>query len=179
MRRILLVAFAFTFCWLHAFAQNDQEIEAAAQRALRAYSLSGIQLSAQNKTITLTGLVNLCRDKLLAIQVTRRIHGVQAIDDRIEVDGPRVPDAQLQAQVDRIIQDRIRSLGGFGFGSMKARLKDGVVTLSGTAALRLSEPAIAAIAGTSGVKGLVDHVGRVAAYDTGWHSNRPGFAFAP
>jgi len=66
---------------------------------------------------------------------------------------------------------------------MTARLKDGVVTLSGTAALKLREPAIAAIAGISGVKDLVDHVGRVAEYDTGWHSNftgyATGFALAP
>jgi len=83
MRRILLVAFVFTICFSQAFGQSDQEIEAAAQKALRAYSLSAIETSIQNNTITLTGLVNLCRDKLLAIETIRRIHGVMGVIDRI------------------------------------------------------------------------------------------------
>lgn len=172
MRRIFLLAFTAILCWSPAAGQGDQEIESAAQRALAAYSLP-IQPSVRNARITLTGHVNLCRDRLLATQMIRRIHGVKSIDDRIEVLSPQVPDAQLKAQIDRIIADRIHRLGGFGFGSITAHLKDGVVTLTGTAAIKLAEPAIAAVSALSGVRNLIDHVGRVPAYDAVWRSNSP------
>lgn len=178
MRRILLLSFIFTLCLSLGSAQTDDQIQAAAQKALNAYELTAIQSSVQHATITLTGLVKLCRDRLLAVEMMNRIRGIKGIEDRIEVLGPRIPDDQLQPQVNRIIADRIHQLGGFGFGSMTARLKDGVVTLTGTAAVKLAEPAIAAIASVSGVRNVVDRVHRVLPYDTGWASNHPGFVLA-
>ncbi len=178
MRRILLLACTFTLCFSLGFAQTDSQIQAAAQKALRAYELNTVQLSVQRATITLTGLVTLCRDRLLAVEMMSRIRGVKGIDDRIDVLGPRVPDEQLQPQVNRIIADQIHHLGGFGFGSMTARLKDGVVTLTGTAAVKLAEPAIAAIASVTGVRNVVDHVRRVLPYDSTWASNHPGFVLS-
>lgn len=177
MKRILFLLFMLAISLSHASGQSDQQIQAAAQKALRAYSLAAIESSVHGATVTLTGLVAHCRDRLLAVQMMHRIRGVKAVDDRIEVNGPRVPDEELQAQADRIIANRIRSLGGFGVGSITARLKDGAVTLSGTAAVRLAEPAIAAIAGIVGVRNVIDHVSRVPAYDVGWASNHPGFVF--
>lgn len=175
MRRILLLACIFILCLSLGSAQSDDQIQAAAQKALRAYELATIQSSVQHATVTLTGLVNLCRDRLLAVQMMKHIRGVKAVDDRIEIVGRHVPDEQLQPQVNRIISERIHRLGGFGFGSITARLKDGVVTLTGTAAVRLAEPAIAAIASVAGVRNVVDRVRRIDPYDAGWASNHPGF----
>ena len=175
MKRILLLACTLALGLSPVSGQSDQEMQAAVQRALRAYALTAIEPSVKNATVVLTGSVNLCRERLLAVQTVSRIRGVKAVDDRIQVLTPQVPDPQLKAQVDLIIGDRIRALGGFGFGSIKAHPKDGVVTLSGTAAVKLAEPAIAAIAGIVGVKKVIDHVGRVQDYDANWHSNYPGF----
>jgi osmotically-inducible protein OsmY len=176
IKGIVLLACTLAIGLSPASGQGDQEIQEGVERALRAYALTAIESSAQNATIVLTGSVNLCRDRLLAVQTVGQIHGAKAIDDRIHVCGPRVSDDQLKDQVDRIIAARIHRLGGFGFGSMTARLKDGVVTLTGTAATKLAEPAIAAIASLTGVTNSVDHVGRVPDYDANWHSNRLGFA---
>ena len=169
----LLLAFILALCPSPASGQSDQEMQAAVQRALRAYALTAIESSVENSTIVLTGSVNLCRDRLLAVQTVGQIRGAKTINDRIEVLGPRVPDDQLKPQIDRIIAARIRRLGGFGFGSITARLKDGVVTLTGTAATKLAEPAIVAIASLSGVTDIIDRVRRVPDYDPAWHSN-PG-----
>ncbi|KAA6461975.1 BON domain-containing protein [Acidobacteria bacterium AB60] len=176
MRRILLLTLTLILGLSRAQGQNDERIQAAARRALHAYSLAGIQASVRNGIVALTGDVSLCRDRLLAVQMMTRIHGVKSIDDEIEVEGPSIPDEQLQSQIDRIISARIRALGGFGSGSISARLEKGVVTLSGTAAIRLADPAITAIAGISGIRNVVDRVVRVSGYDSGWQSSSPGFA---
>jgi len=53
----------------------------------------------------------------------------------------------------------------FALGSMKAAVRDGSVTLSGTAARELTVPAINAIAGIPGVKEVIDNILRVPHYD--------------
>jgi osmotically-inducible protein OsmY len=165
MRRILVLVLTLALGSTCLSGQSDEEIQATVQKAVHAYSLSGIKSTAKDGTVSLTGSVNLCRDRLLAIDMVKRIHGVKAVEDRIEVLGPVIPDEHLKAQVDWIIANRIHRLGGFGFGSMKANVKNGVVTLSGTAARELTVPAINAIAAIPGVKELIDNVLRVPHYD--------------
>lgn len=174
MRRILLLVLLFTLGTTGSFGQSDEEIQTAVQKAVRAYSLNEIESSVDGGTVILTGQVKNCRDRLLAIETVKRIHGVKAIKDEIEVPGPAVPDGELKAEVDLIIADQIRKLGGFGFGSMKAAVSGGVVTLSGTAAPELTEPAIDAIAGTQGVRNVIDRVVRVPPYDVQTPRPTPG-----
>jgi len=100
--------------------------------------------------------------------MVKRIHGVKLIDDGIQVAGPDIPDPQLKTQIDRIISDRIQKLGGFGYGSIKAKVSNGEVTLSGSASPVLAEPAVDAIAGIQGVRNLIDHVLRVRYHQTIW-----------
>ena len=165
MRRILVLALTFALGSTCLSGQSDAEIQAAVQKAVRAYSLTEIKSSVEDGTVTFSGHVDLCRDKLLAIDMAKKITGVKAVVDRIEVRGPRIPDELLKAQVEHVIADRIHKLGGFGFGSMKSNVKNGVVTLSGTAARELTVPAINAIAGIPGVRELIDNVRRVPHYD--------------
>ena len=167
MLRSLTIALAFIFALnlTSLFGQSDEAIQVAVQDVLRAYSLAALDASVQRDSVILTGSVDSCRKRLLADQVVSRIHGVKTIDDRIEVSGPSVPDAQLKTQIDKIIADRIRQLGGFGFGSMTAHVKNGAVILSGAAAKELAEPAIDDIAGIVGVKNVMDHVSRVPRFD--------------
>jgi osmotically-inducible protein OsmY len=176
LRRILHFTLIFTLSLGYAFAQSAEEIQAAAQKTLRAYSLTTIQVSVQNRFVTLTGVVNLYRDRLLADETVSRIHGVETIQDGIKVGGPQVPDAQLKAEIDKIIADRIRALGTFGFGTMKAQVRDGAVTLSGSAAPQLTEPAIIAIDGTVGVRNVINLVHLVSPFDKEpWRSFVPPY----
>jgi hyperosmotically inducible periplasmic protein len=161
MRTLLFLLSFFAFSLTALLGQTDEELQTAVQKAVHAYSLVEIQGSARSGIVTLTGSVNLCRDRLLAVDTVAGIHGVKAIDDRIVVAGPGVPDTQLKPQIDRIIADRIRKLGGFGFGSINANVKGGIVTLSGSAAPELIIPAVNSIAGVIGVKNVTDHVHRV------------------
>lgn len=173
MLRSLAIALAFIFALnlTCVFAESDSKIQVSARNALRAYSLTTLHASVQKGSVILKGSVNSCRTRLLADEVVSRIHGVKTIQDSIVVLGPRVPDAQLAIQVNRIIADRIHKLGGFGHGSMTADVKNGAVTLSGNAAPELADSAVDKIAGVIGVKNVIDHVHRTTRFEPHWQSN--------
>jgi osmotically-inducible protein OsmY len=173
MSRMPILALTFMLSAACLAAQSDQEIQASVERNLHAYSLASIHTSVQHGAVTLTGLVNLCSDRLLADEIAARIKGVKAIYDLIEVSGPAIPDEQLQAGVERIIAVRLRNLGGFGYGSITTRVRNGVVGLFGTAAPELTGPAVAEIIGMQGVRNLVDRVRRVRPYDSSWRISHP------
>ena len=175
MLRSLAIAltFIFTLNVTCVFAESDSKIQVSARNALRAYSLTTLHASVQKGSVILKGSVNSCRTKLLADEVVSRIHGVKTIQDGIVVLGPRVPDGQLAIQVNRIIADRIHKLGGFGYGSMTADVQNGAVTLSGTAAPEVADPAVDKIAGVIGVKNVIDQVHRIARFEPHWQSDFP------
>ena len=166
----LLVVYVFLVSQA-SFGQNDEDIQANVQKALSAYSIKSIHPSVQGVVVTLTGTVDLCRTKVLADQLTSGIRGVKSIWDRVEVSGPTVPDKELSKEIRNLITDRIRKLGGFGFGSISAQVQNGVVTLSGYAAPQLALPTTAAVGNIPGVKNLVDHVKLVAPVEPHWQTS--------
>ena len=175
MLRTLAITLAFVFA-LHVTcvsAQSDSEIQVEARNALRAYSLTTLHASVQNGSVILKGSVGSYPKRLLADQVVSRIRGVKTIQDGIVVLGPRVPDAQLKTQVDKIIADQIRKLGGFGYGSMDAGVQNGAVTLSGYATPELAGPAIGKIERIVGIKNVIDDIHRIARYQPHWRSDFP------
>ena len=165
MRLSLLSAATVFLVSQISFGQNDETIQTNVQKALSAYSIKSIHASVQRGLVTLTGSVDLCRTKILADELTSGVPGVKSIWDRVEVAGPNVPDNELSKQIKSLITDRIRKLGGFGFGSISAQVKDGVVTLSGYAAPQLVVPTRSAIGDIPGVKNLIDHVKLVPAVE--------------
>jgi hyperosmotically inducible periplasmic protein len=154
-----------------SFGQDDENIQANVQKALSAYSIKSIHSSVQGGVVTLTGSVDLCRTKILADQLTTGVRGVKSIWDRVEVSGPTVPDKELAKQIRNLITDRIHRLGGFGFGSISARVQGGVVTLSGYAAPQLTLPTTAAVEDIPGVKNLIDHVNLVPPVEPHWQTS--------
>jgi osmotically-inducible protein OsmY len=177
MRSRLILALPFTLSLTCATAQSapgtDERIQASIQRDLRAYSLTQVRSSVQDGDVTLTGSVNVCRDRMLAREMARAVNGVLNVEDDIEVAGPAIPDQQLEALINHIVADRLRRLGGFGYGSVTARVQNGVVTLSGTAAPELTAPTIASITNTQGVRNLIDRIHRVRPYDPTWRKTHP------
>jgi hyperosmotically inducible protein len=176
MRRILLLAFAFSLGLASASAQSDQELDAAVQKALRAYSLDNIHASVEHGFVTLTGTVDLCRARVLADRTLSGIRGIAAIWDRVQVSGPTVPDRELKERVTQIIADRLHKMdggglgGGLHYGSISVQVQDGAVILTGSAASQFALPAIEDVAGMPGVKNVIDHVRRVAPTSTDWDS---------
>jgi hyperosmotically inducible periplasmic protein len=173
MSRIPILALTLALGPTCVSAQSDQQIQASVERSLHIYGLTAVHPSVQNGAVILSGWVNICRDRLLADELTGRIQGVTTIDDLIDVSGPPIPDAQLQNEADSIVARRLHKLGGFGYGSITAHVQDGIVALHGTAAAELAAPTIAAIAATSGVRNVIDRVHRVPPYDSDWRRSHP------
>lgn len=177
MKRTIVSIIASLVVIPAAVAQSDGDVEAAVYKALRAYEIQGVQISVESGVVTLSGKVDRCLARLDALQMTSRIRGVQAIADKIRVVGPRIPDERLRSYLEKMIAERTRQLGGFGFGSVAVGVRDGVVTLSGNAARQLANPVVAAVAQTAGVKNLIDRVQIVPVYDTGWAQSGPAPGF--
>lgn len=173
MRRVPILALILVIATGIACAESDQDIQAAVQRSLRAYALNDVHTAVRNGSVTLTGSVTICRDRLLADELAGRVQGVNAIDDQINVSGPSIPDNQLKADVERIITQGHHKLGWFGYGSVTTQVQDGIVGLYGTAAAELAAPVIAAVAVTPGVRNVVDRIQRVPPYDSSWSRSHP------
>jgi hyperosmotically inducible protein len=170
MRLSLLLAAAVCLVSQTSFGQNDESIQANVQKVLSAYSIRNIHSSVQGGVVTLIGSVDLYRTRFFADQLTSGVPGVKSISDRIEVSGLNVPDEELTRQIKNLIADRIRKLGGFGFGSISVNVKDGVVTLSGYSAPQLKLPTTEAVGDLPGVKNLIDHVKLVPPSEPHWQS---------
>src|SRR5579863_10103694 len=88
------------------FAQNDSDIQASVQKALGSSRFKGIEASVQGGVVTLTGNVDVVATKLNADQKAHRVKGVTAVRNEIQVSSPggaEVPDAQLQAKLQKAI----------------------------------------------------------------------------
>jgi len=132
MRLNLLLAATVFLLSQTSFGQNDDTVQVNVQKCLNAYSIKSIHSSAQGGVVTLTGSVELYRTRLLADQLTSGVPGVKSILDRIAVSGPDVSDEELSKQIKNLISDRIRRLGGFGFGSISVNVKTASLLLAVT-----------------------------------------------
>jgi hyperosmotically inducible periplasmic protein len=170
MRSRLLLAVTVCLVSQASFGQSDENIQANVQKVLSAYSIKSVHSSVHGGVVTLIGSVDLYRTRFLADQLTSGVPGVKSIWDQVEVSGPNVTDQELTRQIKNLITDRIRKLGGFGFGSISVNVKDGVVTLNGFAAPQLTLPTTEAVGDLPGVKNLIDHVKRVPPSEPHWQS---------
>ncbi len=89
-------------------------------------------------------------DKDPCRSVDEQNSGIKSIWDRVAVSSPNVSDDELSKQIKNLITAHIRALGGFGFGSISVQVKDGVVTLQGSAAPQLALPMTTAVENTPG-----------------------------
>jgi osmotically-inducible protein OsmY len=90
-----------------------------------------IAVSADGGTVTLRGTVSTVRERLEARNAAKRVHGVKKVVDDLDVDvlhGNRRPDTDLRADVLQALM-----LNALVPSSIDATVRDGVVTLTGTA----------------------------------------------
>jgi hyperosmotically inducible protein len=143
-----------------AIAQPQQESLAARNAAARLNKkqFSNVKVTVENGVATLTGTVDFYEYKRDAEDRVLHAKGVTAARNEIQVAGPGISDAKLQAKLARALAyNRV----GYGnvFDAITVRVNDGVVTLGGHAHdYKNRNSALALVATTHGVKGMVDGI---------------------
>jgi osmotically-inducible protein OsmY len=92
---------------------------------------AAIAVSAEDGAVTLRGTVGSFRERRDAKRAAKRVYGVKSVDDKMEVKilvGDRIDDAELRGSVLQML-----TLDSLVPDTIDAHVRDGVVTLSGTA----------------------------------------------
>ena len=141
-------------------AQNDNNLQAEVlNQALNKTNLKGVQATAHDGVVTLSGTVPLFALKQEADKRTHKIKGVHAVTNEIQVAGSNVSDSALEAKLVKAISyDRV-GYGTTPFNAISVQVQDGTATLSGHAYGPVdASSALALAANTPGVKNVVNEV---------------------
>jgi hyperosmotically inducible periplasmic protein len=137
----------------------DRQIQQDVQQRLSGRDkFRNVQATTEDAIVTLTGTVQNYNDKEDAERQAKKTEHVAGVRNQIQVAGPMVPDTQLAQKVaDRLRYDRVDQ--GIMFNDFSLNVKNGVVTVSGQALNEANKAsALAVVAGTPGVKGVVDNI---------------------
>jgi osmotically-inducible protein OsmY len=141
-----------------AFAADDNSATSEAQAKLNKQQFKNVKATVQNGLATLTGSVDLYEYKVDADKRIHKVKGVTAVRNDIEVAGPNVSDAELQAKLgEKLTYDRV----GYGnaFNSITLGVQNGVVTLGGHARTDVDKDSALALVSTyPGVKEVVNEI---------------------
>ena len=142
-----------------AATRYDNQIQTAvAQRLAKKAQFRDVQSGVEDGIVTLTGTVDLYQRKLDAAKLARKTASVQGVRNLIAVDGPNVPDEQLEQKLDRQLT-YVRSGYDNMFDYFALGVKDGVVTVEGQDRTGLGrDEALADIANMPGVKDVVSNI---------------------
>ncbi|HXR37904.1 MAG TPA: BON domain-containing protein [Terracidiphilus sp.] len=139
-----------------AQADNPAASDAAARLNKKRYS--NVKVSVDNGIATLTGTVDLFEYKADAEKSAHKAKGVTAVRNLIEVGGPNVSDAELQAKLsEKLAYDRV----GYGntFNAITLGVQNGVVTLGGHARTDVDKDSALALVSTyPGVKEVIGEI---------------------
>lgn len=139
-----------------AQATNPAASDAAAR--LDKKQFHNVTVSVDNGIATLSGTVDLYEYKLDADKRMHKAKGVTAVRNDIEVAGPSVPDAELQAKLlEKLTYDRV----GYGnvFNAISLSVQNGAVTLAGHARTPVDKDSALALVSTyPGVKEVTDEI---------------------
>ena len=145
---------------MHAAQGSDgAPVQAALAKALNKKQFSSVQATLQGNVAVLRGTVDVFDDKEEAGKRARRVKGVGAVDNEIEVAGPSVPDAQLQQKLVKAIEyDRV-GYGTTAFNAIGVQVQNGVVTLGGHAYGPVdADSAVAVASNTKGVRDVINDI---------------------
>ena len=142
-----------------AAARYDNQLQNAVTQKLASKSqFSNVKASVEDGMVTLTGTVDLYQRKLDAAKLARKIHNAQGVRNLITVEGPNVPDAQLEDKLAKKLT-YVREGYDSTFDYFAIGVKDGVVTIEGQDRTGVGrDEAIADIANMPGVKDVIDNV---------------------
>lgn len=145
-----------------AVAQDSQDAQLKADilnNALNKSKFKKIQVNVRNGIATLRGTVHVYETKADADKRVHRIKNVQAVENEIEVEGPEVPDQELQDTLVKAIEyDRV-GYGTTAFNAIGVNVQNGVVTLSGHAYSPVdADSAVAVAMNRTGVKDVINQI---------------------
>jgi hyperosmotically inducible periplasmic protein len=138
---------------------NDQKIQQEVNKQLQDNNAwKNVQANVSNGVVTLTGTVDVFRDKAKLDEKIRKRNGVVDLRDDVLVAGASVSDLKLQETLaDKLRYDRINF--GHVFNNLTLDVKDGVATVGGTVRTPVDKSsALSEVTNTPGVKGVVDQI---------------------
>jgi osmotically-inducible protein OsmY len=140
-------------------SSNDAQIQADITRTLNNKRFKGVTVTVQNGIVTLHGTVDVYSDKEDADRRAHRRKNVKAVQNLIEVGGATVEDATLRNKLaGKLAYDRV-GYGTTAFNALTIGVKNGVVTLGGTAYGPVDrDSAISLVSNYPGVKDVVDNI---------------------
>jgi osmotically-inducible protein OsmY len=127
--------------------------------ALNKSKFKDIQVAVNNGVVKLTGTVDVADTKLQADERVRRIKGVAAIDNEIQVAGPTIPDSELQQKVVKAVEYDRSGWRTAPFNAITVSVQNGVVTLGGHAYGPVdADTAVATASNIKGVKDVINDI---------------------
>ena len=135
--------------------QADNE----AQAKLNKSQFKDVKVSVDGGIATLTGTVSLYEYKKDAANRVRKVKGVSAVRNDIQVAGPNVPDNDLKSKPsEKPAYDRV-GYGTTSFNAITLNVENGVVTLGGHAYSDVDKDSAVALVSTyPGVKDVMDDI---------------------
>jgi len=143
-----------------AAAQAQQGNPAADDAAARLNKkqFRDVKVTVDNGIATLTGSVDQYLYKADAEKTVSKAKGVTAVRNQIEVAGPSVPDAQLQAKLQEKLQYDREGYGNM-FDAISVTVQNGVATVGGHAHDPVNKDSALSLVSTyPGVKDVVDQI---------------------
>lgn len=141
--------------------RSDQDIRRDVELELKwdpEIDATDIAVAVKNGVVTLTGFAKSYADKYQAERDVKRVHGVVAVANDIEVRLPAV-DQRPDPDIARDAVARLRSELPLSADNIKVLVKDGWLTLEGTVEWNfqrdLAESAVRRVSGIKGVSNLV------------------------
>jgi hyperosmotically inducible periplasmic protein len=140
-------------------AAGQQEASSAAQSKLNKSQFKDVKVSVDNGIATLSGSVALYEYKKDAANRIRKIKGITAVRNDIQVGGPSVSDNDLKAKLaEKLTYDRV-GYGTTPFNAITVSVENGMVTLGGHAYSDVDKDSAVALVSTyPGVKDVVDEI---------------------
>jgi osmotically-inducible protein OsmY len=141
--------------------RSDQDIKRDVELELKwdpEINATDIAVAVKNGVVTLTGFAKSYADKYQAERDVKRVHGVVAVANDIEVRLPAV-DQRPDPDIARDAVARLRSELPLSADNIKVLVRDGWLTLEGTVEWNfqrdLAESAVRRVSGIKGVSNLV------------------------
>lgn len=165
-RKVSLYALVVAGCMLFSQApmvfgqSNDAALQAQIMsKTLHKSQFKNVQVSVQNGVATLTGTVDVADAKYQADERVHRTKGITAVDNQIQVEGPSVPDAELQQKVLKSVEYDRAGYRVTPFNAISVSVQDGVVTLAGHAYGPVdADSAVSTVANMKGVKDVINDI---------------------
>ncbi|HEX5235181.1 MAG TPA: BON domain-containing protein [Silvibacterium sp.] len=141
-------------------ASTDNNLRAEiTNNALNKSKFKNVQVDVRNGVVKLTGTVDVADAKYQVDQRVHRIKGVVAVDNEIQVEGPTIPDAELQKKVLQAVQYDRSGWRTAPFNAISVNVQNGVVTLGGHAYSPVdADAAVASASNTKGVKDVINDI---------------------